>query len=188
MRRRARRLAVLAAALLLAGAPGCRKIITRHKVASFREAKTAAIEWDMVTGKQGPAIYTDTIERILEEAGLRMVDASKQAPDLLVHIELRGSYTYERPKPNDWWDSGEVSLLRPDGSIYFKHFYGDDVDAPTSFYARRKGFYVKFLAMVSRIWGREVAESEVRHLGSDPDFGDVPRLVVERLSHERRRD
>ena len=182
--RRVGRGILLMALMLLASAPGCRKRLSRSKVEEFRTARTAGLEWEILGRSAGPDLYVETIHRILTSAGLKMVDPAVHKPDLLIHIEIHGSYTYETPKPDDWWDSGEVSLTGPGGLVYFKHFYGDDVDALTSFYADQKGFYVRFLLMTSRVWGRQVAEAEVEALAGDPAFGQVPERILVRLSRE----
>ncbi len=179
------------AALLIAcvAATGfsCRKILSQDKVETFRMVRTAAIVWEVENRESGPDLMRETAVRILREAGHEIVDPGRQRPDLLVHITLRGSHTYETPKPNDYWMSGEVSLLGPRGKVYEKHFYGDTIDLEAAFYAE-DSFYEKFLLMVSRIYGPRVAEAEVTAMKADARFSGRPRDVLERLATERRRD
>ncbi len=171
----------------VAGGSGCRKLLTQDKVVTFRQGRTAAIVWEVENREVGPDLMRESAVRILEEAGHEMVDPDRQRPDLLVHITLRGSHTYETPRPNDYWMSGEVSLLGPRGKIYEKHFYGDTIDLEAAFYAE-DSFYEKLLLMVSRIYGARVAEAEVRALQSDEQFSRRPREILDRLSGARRRD
>lgn len=176
------------AVILLAVSPGCRRFLTSWKLDDFAAVRSAAVEWEIRDREGPPDIYRETIRRILASAGVQVVDAGAGAPDMIIRIELRGSWTYHRPKAGDWWDSGEVTMIGPAGRPYFRHFYGDEADAPASFYAAPKGFYEQFLLMASRIWGRQVAESEVQAMAGDPRFAGVPGRVLRRLDGEAGRD
>jgi hypothetical protein len=183
---RTRRLLAIATAVILASAAGgCRKFLTQGRIEDLRSARTAAIIWEIERGAPGPGLYTATIERILASAGLTIIDPARQRADLLVHVALRGSYTYDVPKPGDWWDAGEVSLTGPLGRGYRKHFYGDEVDAVTSFYAEPEGFYDIFLTMVAKVWGRGPALAEMEAFSESDPGGVAVRRVFGHLESER---
>lgn len=177
---------VLVLAIVAGAGSGCRRLLTQDKLETFRAGRTAAIVWEIENRQAGPDLMREAAVRILEAAGHRMVDPSKASPDLTVRITLRGSHTYDAPKPNDYWMSGEISLLGARGKIYEKHFYGDTVDLPAAFYAE-DSFYESFLLMISRIHGARVAESEARARHPDGRAAGAARRVLERIAEERDR-